>query len=660
VKATNYASTNSPQTAWGRFWFQPTDPTVLGFMRIVTGLIAFYVHLAYSYDLGAFFGPDAYINQKAANRWHSEAPVMLQPWLDWDEKQYQIATPILPDRREAFFQFLRALPEDKQERNRTLAYLYEFLENNIKQKNSESISNETMIAGMDFLKAAGELDEEQRTSMYLALTRDSAFGFNTKDSPITVPHFFFHEEMTAERRGQLWIDALKLSDFLWNIPAWQIGDYQATQRKINFVLEWCIELPQSQRVALAKFIKELPGGEEGRKILEYYDFWRMDPRDTYAQGAYNFSIWFHISDPGTMWTVHICALIVFLLFTLGVFTRVTSVLAWLTALQYIHRSQQILFGMDTMMNILLFYLMIGPSGAALSVDRLIARYRAARAIFKAGGRPVPWADAVLAGPQPSALANFVLRLFQIHFCIMYAAAGLSKLKGGMWWRTTATWYTIANPEFTPLNYSAYEWVLRQIASIKPLMLIIFGTFAYFTLIMEICFPFLVWTRLRPVVISLALFMHAGIAIIMGLTCFQLLMFALILCYFPASVVRGRLFWEQGAGAKMTLRFDSRNPKQMRLVAFLRAFDVSSQIVCHDEPGKANDVELIGADGRHSSGSKIIKYAAANLVFARTIRWLLYVPGVSLMVRTLTGAGEANAATKQTHAAEKTAKTPAAR
>ena len=52
---------------------------------------------------------------------------------------------------------------------------------------------------------------------------------------------------------------------------------------------------------------------------------------------------------------------------------VTSVLTWIAAVGYIHRTQQILFGMDTMMNILLIYLMIGNSGAALSVDRLVAR-----------------------------------------------------------------------------------------------------------------------------------------------------------------------------------------------------------------------------------------------------------------------------------------------
>ena len=68
--------------------------------------------------------------------------------------------------------------------------------------------------------------------------------------------------------------------------------------------------------------------------------------------------------------IHTGVLIAIFLFTIGLFTRVTSVLVWVATVGYIHRTQQVLFGMDTMMNILLVYLMIG-NWAALSVDRLI-------------------------------------------------------------------------------------------------------------------------------------------------------------------------------------------------------------------------------------------------------------------------------------------------
>ena len=101
--------------------------------------------------------------------------------------------------------------------------------------------------------------------------------------------------------------------------------------------------------------------------------------------------------------------------TVGLWTRVTSVLAWAASLNYIHRGQLILFGQDTMQTILITYLMIGPSGAALSLDALRKRYRAARALMGSGGRPVPWAESALAGPPRSWLASFAIRLVQINF-----------------------------------------------------------------------------------------------------------------------------------------------------------------------------------------------------------------------------------------------------
>ena len=44
-------------------------------------------------------------------------------------------------------------------------------------------------------------------------------------------------------------------------------------------------------------------------------------------------------------------------------------LTWVGSLMYIQRLPGMLFGMDTMTNLGLFYLMIAPCGAALSLDR---------------------------------------------------------------------------------------------------------------------------------------------------------------------------------------------------------------------------------------------------------------------------------------------------
>src|SRR6201999_2310206 len=110
--------------------------------------------------------------------------------------------------------------------------------------------------------------------------------------------------------------------------------------------------------------------------------------------------------PTQMALVHALGLAVIVLFTLGVCTRVTGVLTWGAVVGYIHRRNQILFGMATMMTILLIYLVIGNSGAAMSVDRLVARYRAARASLRRSGTIDANTRAFLACPPPSASAGF--------------------------------------------------------------------------------------------------------------------------------------------------------------------------------------------------------------------------------------------------------------
>src|SRR5262249_58223947 len=115
-----------------------------------------------------------------------------------------------------------------------------------------------------------------------------------------------------------------------------------------------------------------------------------------------------------------------LLFTLGLWTRVTSVLAWAGSTCYVHRCSTQLFGMDTMSTILLLYLMIGPSGAALSLDAWLRKRR----------DPTP--------PRPQVSANLAIRLLQVHFCFVYAMSGLSKLQGNLWWNGTALWDCLAN------------------------------------------------------------------------------------------------------------------------------------------------------------------------------------------------------------------------
>ncbi|HEV3256312.1 MAG TPA: HTTM domain-containing protein [Gemmataceae bacterium] len=270
--------------------------------------------------------------------------------------------------------------------------------------------------------------------------------------------------------------------------------------------------------------------------------WPADPREAppYFRGLIAWSVWYHVPmvdddgnyDPTWMWVVHVSGLVVIFLFALGFCTRVTSVLTWVVAVSYIQRSPPTLFGQDTMMNILLLYLMVGPSGAALSVDRLLRRWWQVRQARKKHRPPPPWLP-----PAPSVSANFALRLIQVNLCFIYFVSALSKLEGRTWWAGTAIWLTLANYEFSPMRFGPYAAFLRFLCDHRWLWEVVMSGGVVFTFVVELGFPFLVWNRrLRPVMVSLAVMMHTGIALSMGLRTFSMMMMVMDLSFVSPAVV----------------------------------------------------------------------------------------------------------------------------
>lgn len=223
--------------------------------------------------------------------------------------------------------------------------------------------------------------------------------------------------------------------------------------------------------------------------------------------------WFwHVSSPEWLWALHAAALVVMAMFTLGLFSRVTAVLSWLCAVAYAHRVPGALFGLDQINAMLSMYLMVGPSGAAWSVDRLIARWRA--------GRRLPAAKA-------STGANLAVRLIQVHMCVIYFFAGISKLQGQSWWAGTALWGAVANLEYQTLDLT---WMCRT-----PWLV---ALLTQATVWWELFFFVLVWHRmLRPLVLAGAVVLHLGIAFGMGMVTFGLVMLIGCASFLPPWLVR---------------------------------------------------------------------------------------------------------------------------
>src|SRR5688572_4349897 len=52
---------------WDGFWFTPRLPHTLAFMRILAGLVVFYVHLTYSWGLMQYVGPEGWVDKASAD-----------------------------------------------------------------------------------------------------------------------------------------------------------------------------------------------------------------------------------------------------------------------------------------------------------------------------------------------------------------------------------------------------------------------------------------------------------------------------------------------------------------------------------------------------------------------------------------------------------------
>jgi hypothetical protein len=85
--------------AWEKFWFEPADPTLLGFIRIWVGCVALYAVLTWGYGLMGFVGPDSWVDRYAGRYLTHEYPFFTQS-TDWDNspgtevgKGYFLASP---------------------------------------------------------------------------------------------------------------------------------------------------------------------------------------------------------------------------------------------------------------------------------------------------------------------------------------------------------------------------------------------------------------------------------------------------------------------------------------------------------------------------------------------------------------------------------------
>ncbi len=232
---------------------------------------------------------------------------------------------------------------------------------------------------------------------------------------------------------------------------------------------------------------------------------------TIETGQYMYSFWFWVPSPW-MWPAYAASMLIFVLFTLGLWTRVTSVLALFTAISFTYRVPAALFGLDQINIMLTLYLAIGPSGQALSLDRWLRWRRLGESA---------------SSPASSASANLAQRLIQVHMCVIYLFAGLSKLQGPSWWSGEAMWRAFANLEYQSLDMTWLAW--------HPWLI---NAMTHVSVIWELSFCVLIWKPLwRPIVLAGAVALHVGIGLCLGMWTFGLIMLVGCGAFLPNELIR---------------------------------------------------------------------------------------------------------------------------
>ncbi len=213
------------------------------------------------------------------------------------------------------------------------------------------------------------------------------------------------------------------------------------------------------------------------------------------------------------------------LLLVGLFTRVTAVLALLAYLSLIHRGPLLARPVDDIVAMLMFYLCIGPCGWSLSLDACFGLRPRAKLN---GGQSVP----------TSWTATLALRLMQVHLVAIYAAMAMAKLKIPIWWSGTAVWNLIARP----------DWPLADMRSMGHWGMYLINAWTHVIVLFEICFPILIWNRLaRPLLLGLAIPIWIGTAVLTGMTSFALIMLVANLAFVAPGAFRC-CFGRQAASA----------------------------------------------------------------------------------------------------------------
>ncbi len=186
----------------------------------------------------------------------------------------------------------------------------------------------------------------------------------------------------------------------------------------------------------------------------------------------------------------------------GFCCRTAACSAWLLHLGVAKSAGLFSYGVDNLMTIGLFYLMLSPlpDGHALDARRWRRR------------------------PSDPRMLRFFCRVLQLHLCLIYFFGGLTKCLGRGWWDGSNIWRALTRPPFNVISpdiIASWSFWLPAIGIA--------------TWIVELAYPAMIWpARTRPIWLTLTCAMHLAIGFAMGMYLFAFVMIVLNVAAFGTN------------------------------------------------------------------------------------------------------------------------------
>jgi len=202
-------------------------------------------------------------------------------------------------------------------------------------------------------------------------------------------------------------------------------------------------------------------------------------------------------------TIIMSVYVVAMLFMLiGLFTRLSVFIVWLIHLMICYSNQFFFnYGVDSFITITLFYCLIMPVNKYWSLDNIL---------FKKIQKELN-----------NIYESFIMRVLQVHICIVYFFEGLIKMIIPGWFSGKNTWQILMLPRFSVIDFSFLAY--------HPLLLTILG---WAIVLVELLYPLMMcFSKTRKPWLIAIILMHVFIAAFMKIPFFGFIMIILNIAAF---------------------------------------------------------------------------------------------------------------------------------